>query len=58
MENTENTQMTLEEFTIEFETLMDNDEEKAATILAQCEPELYARYWVEVCGEELEEAEV
>ena len=46
--------MTLEEFTAEFETLQLNDEEKAATLLAQTEPELYARYWVEVCGEELE----
>ena len=50
--------MTLEEFTTEYETLMDNDEEKAAALLAGMEPELYARYWVEVLGEELEEDEV
>jgi hypothetical protein len=50
--------MTLEEFTTEFETLMDNDEEKAATLLAQFEPELYQRYWVEVCGEDPEDFEV
>ena len=49
--------MTLEEFTIEFETLMENDEEKAAVILATTEEELYTRYWVEVCGEELQDPE-
>ena len=58
MKNKEENQMTLEEFTTEYETLMDNDEEKAAVLLAGMEPELYARYWVEVLGEELEEAEV
>ena len=50
--------MTLEEFTTEYETLMDNDEEKAAALLAGDQPELYARYWVEVFGEEPEKAEV
>ena len=49
--------MTLEEFTAEFEALMLNDEEKAATLLAGLEPELYVRYWVEVCGEDPEDLE-
>lgn len=47
--------MTLEEFTAEYEAFMENDEEKAAVILAQTEPDLYRLYLAEVCGEELEE---
>jgi hypothetical protein len=52
MENT--TPMTLEQFTIEFETLVDEGREKEAALLAGFEEELYVRYWTEVCGEELE----
>jgi hypothetical protein len=44
---------TLEEFTAEFETLQDEYREKEAVILACQYPDLYERYWVEVCGEEL-----
>jgi hypothetical protein len=47
------TEITLEEFTAEFETLQEEDREKEAVILAGQYPELYERYWVEVCGEEL-----
>jgi len=47
-------EMTLEEFTAEFEALQDEGRDKEATILATVEEELYARYWVEVQGEELE----
>ena len=46
--------MTLEEFTTEFETLQEGGRDKEATLLAQQEVDLYTRYWVEVCGEELE----
>ena len=45
--------ITLEEFTAEFETLTDENREKEAALLAGQFPELYTRYWVEVCGEEL-----
>jgi hypothetical protein len=48
------TTMTLEEFTAEFEALQEEGRDKEATILATLEEELYTRYWVEVCGEELE----
>jgi hypothetical protein len=44
---------TLEEFTAEFETLSDENREKEAALLAGQFLELYERYWVEVCGEEL-----
>ena len=44
---------TLDEFIIEFETLTDENREKEAALLAGQFPELYERYWVEVCGEEL-----
>jgi len=47
------TEITLEEFTAEFETLQDENREKEAVILAGQYPDLYERYWVEVCGEEL-----
>ncbi len=47
------TLMTLEQFTAEYEALMDEGREKEACLLAQVEEELYLRYWVEVCGEEL-----
>jgi len=47
------TEVTLEEFTAEFETLQDENREKEAVILAGQYPDLYERYWVEVCGEEL-----
>jgi hypothetical protein len=46
--------MTLQEFTAVFESLQDEGRDKEATILATVEEELYTRYWVEVCGEELE----
>ena len=46
--------MTLEEFTAEFEALQEEGRDKEATILATLEEELYTRYWVEVQGEELE----
>ena len=46
--------MTLQEFTAVFEALQDEGRDKEATILATAEEELYTRYWVEVCGEELE----
>ena len=49
MEN--ETTMTLEQFAAEFEALQDEGREKEAALLAGFEPELYARYWVEVCGE-------
>ena len=45
--------ITLDEFTTEFETLTDENREKEAVILAGQYPDLYERYWVEVCGEEL-----
>jgi len=45
--------ITLDEFTAEFETLTDENREKEAVILAGQYPDLYERYWVEVCGEEL-----
>ena len=48
-----NTLMTLEQFTAEYEALMDEGRDKEACLLAQVEEELYLRYWVEVCGEEL-----
>ena len=47
--------MTLEEFTAKFETLQEEGRDKEATILATVEEELYTRYWVEVCGEELQD---
>jgi hypothetical protein len=46
--------MTLQEFTAEFEALQYEGRDKEATLLAQEEPDLYSRYWVEVCGEELD----
>ena len=46
--------MTLQEFTAVFEALQDEGRDKEATLLAQQEVDLYTRYWVEVCGEELE----
>ena len=46
------TPMTLAQFTAEFEALMDEGREKEAVLLAQWEVELYARYWVEVLGED------
>ena len=42
--------MTLDEFTLTLETLREEGDDKAATLLAQEESELYARYWVEVYG--------
>ena len=51
-------EMTLEEFTAEFEALQDEGRDKEATILATLEEELYTRYWVEVQGEELEQGSV
>jgi hypothetical protein len=42
-----------EEFVAEFEMLNDENREKEAVILAGQYPDLYERYWVEVCGEEL-----
>jgi hypothetical protein len=45
--------ITLDEFTAEFETLTDENREKEAVILAGQYPDLYERYWVEICGEEL-----
>ena len=44
---------TFDEFITEFETLTDENREKEAALLAGQFPELYERYWVEVCGEEL-----
>ena len=41
------------EFVAEFEMLTDENREKEAVILAGQYPDLYERYWVEVCGEEL-----
>jgi hypothetical protein len=41
------------EFVAEFEMLNDENREKEAVILAGQYPDLYERYWVEVCGEEL-----
>jgi hypothetical protein len=46
--------MTLQEFTTAFETLQEEGRDKEATLLAQEEEDLYARYWVEVHGEELD----
>jgi hypothetical protein len=45
---------TFTEFVAEFEMLTDEDREKEAVLLAGQHPELYSRYWVEICGEELE----
>jgi hypothetical protein len=45
--------ITFNDFIIEFETLQDENREKEAVILAGQYPDLYERYWVEVCGEEL-----
>ncbi len=42
--------MTLQEFTAEFEALQYEGRDEEATLLAQEEPDLYSRYWVEVCG--------
>ena len=47
--------MTLEEFTAVYEALQDEGREKEAALLAGWEDELYLRYWVEVCGEEVED---
>ena len=49
-----NQTMTFEAFIAEYETLQDEGREKEATLLAGMEEELYARYWVEILGEELE----
>ena len=45
--------LSLTEFVAEFEMLTDENREKEAVILAGQYPDLYERYWVEVCGEEL-----
>jgi hypothetical protein len=45
--------ITFLEFVTEFEMLTDEYREKEAVILAGQYPDLYERYWVEVCGEEL-----
>jgi len=45
--------ITFLEFVTEFEMLTDENREKEAVILAGQYPDLYERYWVEVCGEEL-----
>jgi len=52
MEINQPTAMTLEGFIAEYETLQDEGREKEASLLVCWEPELYRRYWVEVCGEE------
>jgi hypothetical protein len=52
MEIDQTTAMTLEGFIAEYETLQDEGREKEASLLVCWEPELYRRYWVEVCGEE------
>lgn len=44
--------MTFEAFIAEFETLQDEGREKEAALLAGMNEELYARYWVEILGEE------
>lgn len=48
-----NQTMTFEAFISEFETLQDEGRDKEAALLAGMEEELYARYWVEILGEEL-----
>jgi hypothetical protein len=45
--------ITFLDFVAEFVTLTDENREKEAVILAGQYPDLYERYWVEVCGEEL-----
>ena len=45
--------VTLEAFVTEFETLTDEGREKEAALLAGEHPDLYLRYWVEICGEEV-----
>jgi hypothetical protein len=47
------TTMTLEQFAAEFEALQDEGRDKEAALLAGFEPELYARYFTEVLGEDL-----
>jgi len=47
------TKLSLTEFVAEYEMLTDENREKEAVILACQYPDLYERYWVEVCGEEL-----
>ena len=42
--------MTLQEFTTEFESATEKDQ----ALLAGHYADLYLRYWVEVCGEELD----
>ena len=45
--------ITFLDFVAEFVTLTDENREKEAVILAGQYPDLYERYWVEICGEEL-----
>ena len=45
--------VTFDDFITEFETLTDEGREKEAALLAGEHPDLYQRYWVEVCGEEV-----